>query len=238
MGAEEITAFLSHLAVERHVSASTQNQALAALLFLYGNVLGTEPGWLDGIVRAKRPERLPVVLTQAEVGTLLGQLRGVSWLMATLLYGSGLRLFECLRLRVKDLDFERREILVREGKGNKDRVTMLPGPVCTPLTHHLEVVRRQHDRDVQGGFGRGLMADALAEEYPNADREWGGNGCSRRRGSMEILVGVFGAAAAPSARLGVAEGDPGGGEASWHYEAGGAAYSATLFRQASPRGGV
>lgn len=172
MGPDEITAFLTHLAVQRHVSASTQNQALAALLFLYGKVLASDPGWLDGIVRAKRPERLPVVLTHPEVGKLLGQLRGASWLMAALLYGSGLRLFECLRLRVKDLDFDRREILVREGKGNKDRVTVLPGQLCTPLARHLDTVRRQHDRDLQSGFGRVLMPDALAEKYRNVDREW------------------------------------------------------------------
>lgn len=173
LGPAEITAFLTHLAVERHVSASTQNQALAALLFLYANVLGKDPGWLEGIVRAKRPERLPVVLTQAEVGALFAQMRGVSWLMATLLYGSGLRLFECLRLRVKDLDLERREIVVREGKGNKDRVTMLPGQACGPLARHLEAVKLQHDRDLSCGFGRVLLPDALAVKYPAADREWG-----------------------------------------------------------------
>ena len=134
MGPAEITQFVTALAVERHVSASTQNQALASLLFLYQHVLGREPVWLDGIVRAKRPERLPVVLTRIEVAALLANLRGTPWIMSTLLYGSGLRLFECLRLRVKDIEFSRHEILVREGKGNKpalssvegDRVTMLP----------------------------------------------------------------------------------------------------------------
>lgn len=133
MGPPEITQFLTTLAVDRQVSASTQNQALAAVLFLYQQVLGCEPGWLDGIVRAKRGERLPVVLTCAEVQALLAALDGVAWIMAMLLYGAGLRLMECLRLRVKDIEFCRNEIVVREGKGNKDRVTMLPGAVKDPL---------------------------------------------------------------------------------------------------------
>ncbi|MFQ5668615.1 MAG: integron integrase, partial [Candidatus Binatia bacterium] len=173
MGKPEIERFLTALAVERHVAASTQNQALAALLFLYQSVLGCDPGWLDEIVRAKRPERLPVVLTHQEVQALLATLDGVPWLMAMLLYGSGLRRMECLRLRVKDIDFTRHEIVVREGKGKKDRVTMLPAAVVPRLTAHLGRVRRRHAVDLAAGVGRVALPDALARKYPNADREWG-----------------------------------------------------------------
>jgi integron integrase len=173
MGPPEITAFLTALAVQRHVSASTHNQALAALLFLYREVLGCDPGWLEGIVRAKRPQRLPVVLSRQEVSALLAALDGMDWIMAMLLYGAGLRLRECLRLRVKDVDFDRNEILVREGKGNKDRVTMLPASVREPLAAHLERVRTVHERDLKAGFGRVQLPDALARKYPNANREWG-----------------------------------------------------------------
>jgi len=173
MGKAEIEHFLTALAVKRKVAASTQNQALAAILFLYKDVLGCDPGWLDDIVRAKRPQRLPTVLTRHEVAALLGALTGVGWLMAMLLYGSGLRLKECLRLRVKDIDFTRNEIVVREGKGKKDRVTMLPTAVKEPLRAHLERVRRLHERDLAAGFGRVALPDALARKYPNADREFG-----------------------------------------------------------------
>ncbi len=173
MGPAEITRFLTCLAVERRVSASTQNQALAALLFLYREVLGCDPGWLDGIVRAKRPRRLPVVLTRPEVTALLGALRGTNWIMAMLLFGAGLRLSECLRLRVKDVDFSRNEILVRQGKGDKDRVTMLPSSVKEALAAHLVRVRRLHERDMTAGFGRVQLPDALARKYPNANRDWG-----------------------------------------------------------------
>jgi integron integrase len=172
MGPPEITQFLTSLAVDRHVSPSTQNQALAGVLFLYQQVLGCEPGWLDDIVRAKRGERLPVVLTRTEVQALLGALEGVAWIMAMLLYGSGLRLMECLRLRVKDVEFSRNEIVVREGKGNKDRVTMLPGAVKEPLHAHLRQVREVHGRDLRAGYGRVQLPDALAAKYPNASREW------------------------------------------------------------------
>ena len=172
MGKPEIEQFLTALAVERRVSASTQNQALASILFLYQHVLHSEPGWLDGIVRARRPERLPVVLTRGEVSALLANLRGVPWIVSTLLYGSGLRLFECLGLRVKDVEFDRNEILVREGKGKKDRVTMLPRQVKQPLAAHLERVRAQHGRDLEAGFGRVPLPGARASKYPNADREW------------------------------------------------------------------
>jgi integron integrase len=172
MGKPEIEQFLTALAVTRRVAASTQNQALAGILFLYKEVLGTDPGRLEDIVRAKRGQRLPVVLTRAEVDALLGGLDGVAWIMAMLLYGSGLRLMECLRLRVKDLEFSRHEILVREGKGNKDRVTMLPGAVEERLRAHLDRVRAVHQRDIKAGCGRVQLPDALARKYPNADREW------------------------------------------------------------------
>jgi integron integrase len=173
MGKAEIEQFLTALAVKRHLAASTQNQALAALLFLYKDVLECDPGWLNDVVRAKRPHRLPTVLTSAEVSALLAQLRGVHWLMAMLLYGSGLRLRECLRLRVKDVEFDRNEIVVREGKGRKDRVTMLPTTVKAPLAAHLARVRRLHERDLQAGLGRVQLPDALSRKYPNADREFG-----------------------------------------------------------------
>jgi integron integrase len=173
MGAVEVSRFLTSLAVERHVAASTQNQALAAILFLYKDVLDRDPGWVDDMVRAKRPQRLPVVLTQQEVQALLAALDGVPWMLGTLLYGSGLRLMECLRLRVKDVNFDRGEMVVREGKGNKDRVTMVPSAVVPKLRTHLERVRKQHEADVAAGFGRVGLPDALARKYPRADREWG-----------------------------------------------------------------
>jgi integron integrase len=173
MGAAEIEAFLTHLAVKRDVSASTQNQALAALLFLYKEVLKLDLPWLQGIVRAKKPKHLPVVLTRAEVEALLAQLQGVSWIVANLLYGSGLRLLEALRLRVKDVDFARREILVRDGKGQKDRVTMLPMRIVEPLRLHLDKVRRLHCSDLAEGFGEANLPFALARKYPNAAKEWG-----------------------------------------------------------------
>jgi len=153
LGESEVTAFLSHLATERDVAAATQNQALAALLFLYKQVLGRELGWFDDLVRAKRPVRMPVVLTRTEVVALLAQLKGAHWLMASVLYGSGLRLMECLRLRVKDVDFAYRQILVRDGKGGKDRVTMLPESVVQPLQQRLGETRRLHEIDLREGFG-------------------------------------------------------------------------------------
>lgn len=173
MGEQEITQFLSALAVEGHVSASTQNQALCALLFLYRHVLDQNIGWLDDVVRAKRPQRLPVVLTRPEVRTLLGALAGIPWIMAQLLYGAGLRLLECLRLRVKDIDFSTNQILVREGKGNKDRVTMLPTSVKAPLTAHLITVCDLHQRDIRAGLGKVFLPDALPRKYPHANQEWG-----------------------------------------------------------------
>jgi len=173
MGAEEAAAFLTHLAVERRVSASTQNQAKAALLFLYREVLGTELPWLSELVQAKRSGRLPVVLTPGEVRTLLDQMDGQMALVARLLYGTGMRVLEGLRLRVKDVDFERLEIIVREGKGNKDRVTMLPEKLVAPLKAHLEKVKALHDKDLAEGFGEVFLPDALAVKYKHAARAWG-----------------------------------------------------------------
>jgi integron integrase len=172
MGEEEVREFLTHLAVKRQVSASSQNQALAALLFLYREVLRQELGWVEGIVRAKRPERLPVVLTRAEVRAILDQLQGTKRLMAELLYGGGLRLTECLRLRVKDVDFEYGQLIIRDGKGQKDRITLLPTTSREPLARHLASVRRVHERDLALGYGRIPLPFALARKYPNADREW------------------------------------------------------------------
>jgi integron integrase len=173
MGAAEVTAFLSDLATRRNVAASTQNQALHAILFLYRDVLKIKLPWLDEVQMAKRPQHLPVVFTREEVRALLAQLQGTLWLMATLTYGSGLRLLECLRLRVKDVDFQYRQILVRDAKGQKDRVTMLPGTLIEPLRTHLPRVRTLHEADLRDGFGRVHLPHALASKYPNADREWG-----------------------------------------------------------------
>jgi integron integrase len=173
MGGEEVTAFLSSLASAARVSASTQNQALSALLFLYKDVLQLELPWLTDVVRAKGPVRLPVVLTRAEVQALLAQLTGVPWIMASLLYGSGLRLMECARSRVKDVDLVRAEIIVRDGKGRKDRVTMIPERVREPLATHLARVRRLHQADLAVGAGHVALPYALARKYPTAAREWG-----------------------------------------------------------------
>src|SRR5262249_48232105 len=148
MGQEEVAAFLSYLAVKRHVSASTQNQALSALLFLYKDVLERPFANLDSIVRAERPVRLPVVLTRDEVRAVLAELQGTTWLVASLLYGAGLRLMECLELRMKDIDLERRQIVLRRGKGQKDRITVLPESVRPRLIEHLARVRRLHDHDL------------------------------------------------------------------------------------------
>jgi len=173
LGESEVSAFLSHLATERNVAAATQNQALAALLFLYKQVLGRDLGWFDDLVRAKRPVRLPVVLTHGEVAALLAQLRGAHWLMASLLYGAGLRLMECLRLRVKDVDIAYRQILVRDGKGGKDRVTMLPESAVQPLHAQLGEAKRLHLIDLRDGFGEVHLPYALARKYPRAGFEWG-----------------------------------------------------------------
>jgi len=172
MGATEITRFLTSLAVDSKVAASTQNQALSALLFLYREVLLQEVPWLDDLVYAKRPHHLPVVLTREEVRAVLGQIHGVPRLMAFLLYGAGLRLLECARLRVKDIDSGANQIVVRAGKGNKDRLTMLPAAIKADLLQHLEAVRAQHQLDLQAGAGWVELPGALARKYPNAGREW------------------------------------------------------------------
>lgn len=173
LGADELRAFLSDLAIRGQVSASTQNQALNAILFMYREVLKTELPWIDGVQRAKRSQRLPVVLTRQEVQALLAQFEGTIWLMAGITYGGGLRLLECLRLRVKDLDLDRCELIVRDGKGQKDRITMLPKTLVEPLRTHLARVRHLHQRDVAEGFGRVYLPFALDRKYPNADLEWG-----------------------------------------------------------------
>jgi len=172
MGAAEINQFLTHLAVDGNVSASTQNQAFSALLFLYKCVLEADPGVIAGVIRATRPKRLPVVLTRDEVRRVLAELGDPYRLMARLMYGSGLRLLECLRLRVKDLDFARRELTVREGKGDKDRVTMLPESLEPDLLDHLEKIRRLHEKDVAAGFGAVYIPHALANKLPGAASEW------------------------------------------------------------------
>jgi len=171
MGAPEVQAFLTHLAVEGNVAASTQNQALSALLFLYKKVLHQDLGPIDAM-RAKKPKRLPSVLTKEEVHSVLGHLSGTHLLTAKLLYGSGLRLMECLLLRVKDLDFAHRQILVRDGKGEKDRVTMLPESLVSPLQDHLRIVKRTHEEDLAKGYGAVYLPYALERKYPNAEREW------------------------------------------------------------------
>jgi integron integrase len=173
MGAQELTAFLSDLAVQSNVAASTQNQALHAILFLYRDVLKIDMPWLERVQRAKKPQRLPVVFTRDEVKALLAQLQGTKWLMAMLTYGSGLRLLECLRLRVKDVDFYYRQLLIRDAKGQKDRVTMLPNSLIDPLRTHLARVRQLHEVDLRDGYGRVYLPHALAAKYSNADREWG-----------------------------------------------------------------
>ena len=172
LGEAEVTAFLSDLAVRRRVAASTQNQALSAVLFLYKEVLGRELGWLDGIQRATRPPRLPTVLTRDEAGRLLSAMVGTRWLLASLMYGAGLRVIECLRLRVKDVDPSYRQILVRDGKGEKDRVTVLPASLVEPLRSHLERVRMLHARDLAEGYGEVHLPYALSRKYPSAGKEW------------------------------------------------------------------
>jgi integron integrase len=173
MGAAEVAAFLTSLAVQGKVAASTQNQALSALLFLYREVLGIELPWLDDVVRAKRPLHLPVVLTRDEVRAVIQRLHAAPRLMAILLYGAGLRLLECCRLRVQDVDFATNQIVIRDGKGHKDRTTMLPAAVKAELITHLERVRRQHEDDLRHGAGWVELPGALMRKYPNAGRDWG-----------------------------------------------------------------
>ena len=173
MGAEDIETFLTHLAVEGNVAAATQNQAKSALLFLYREVLQIELPWLDNITQAKVPKRLPVVLTVKEVQSVLSNLNGTHALVSNLLYGGGLRLMEAVRLRVKDVDFARHEILVREGKGFKDRVTMLPEAIVAPLKAHMAKVKALHLEDLAEGAGEVYLPFALDKKYANAAREWG-----------------------------------------------------------------
>lgn len=169
---QRINAFLTNLAAEQHVSSSTQNQALAALLFLYRQVLGTKVGELKGVIRAKRPLHVPVVLTREEIRSVLAQMTGDMKLMATLLYGTGLRLQECLNLRIQDIDFGTSTITVRDGKGGKDRVTMLPSTLKPELQEHMKRVRAIHQRDIAEGWGSVYLPDSLAKKYPNASKEW------------------------------------------------------------------
>jgi integron integrase len=172
LGADAIAAFLTWLAVDRKVSASTQNQALSALLFLYREVLRVELGPIEHVPRARTSDHVPVVLSVAEVRAALAHLTGVPWLVVGLLYGAGLRLQECLELRVKDVDFDRGDIVVRRGKGQKDRRTLLPELVRERLRQHLDAVRRQHERDLRSGYGRVVLPAALERKYPNAAADW------------------------------------------------------------------
>jgi len=173
MGELEINQFLSHLAVKGNVASSTQNQALSAILFLYREVLKQEIGHLNEVTWAKKPETLPEVLTREEVKAIMNQLSGVDWLMAMLLYGCGLRLVECLKLRVKDIDFNRHQIIVRRGKGAKDRLTPMPKNLREPLQKHLAHVKKQHDKDLANGFGAVDLPYALERKYPGDNREFG-----------------------------------------------------------------
>ncbi len=173
MGGTDVERFLSHLATEGHVAASTQNQALAALLFLYREVLRIELPWMENVVRAKRSQHVPTVLSREEVQRLLANMEGRRWLLASLLYGTGMRLMECLRLRVKDVDFARNEITVRDGKGGKDRRTVLPKSLVEPLQREVERARMLHAADLAAGFGAVELPHALARKYPNAPRDFG-----------------------------------------------------------------
>jgi integron integrase len=172
MAEPEINAYLTHLAVKEKVSASTQNQALSALLFLYRYVLDRRIGDLGEVIRARKPVHIPVVMTREEVKAVLGHLQGYKWLMASLMYGAGLRLMECLRLRVQDIDFARNEIVIRDGKGAKDRITMLPESLKIPLQDHLKKTKALHERDLTDGWGRVQMPTALDRKYPNAPADW------------------------------------------------------------------
>ena len=172
MGATEISAFLTWLTVRGHVSASTQNQALSALLYLYRHVLKIDIGEIEHVPRARTPERLPVILSREEVAVVLKQLTGTMKVAVVLLYGAGLRLRECLELRIKDIDFDRGEIVIRQGKGHKDRVTVFPSAAKRPLSAHLDVVRRQHHDDLARGFGRVVLPFAIGRKYVNAATDW------------------------------------------------------------------
>lgn len=173
LGEHEVTDFLSYLATDRKVSASTQNQAMTAILFLYRHVLKEPLDWLDNVESAKKPTKLPLVLTRDEVRSTLLHLEGTKWLIASLLYGAGLRLMECLRLRIKDIDFGYNQIIVRDGKGAKDRITILPSSLKQSLQRHLLRAKALHEQDLNDGFGQVYLPFALSRKYSNADREWG-----------------------------------------------------------------
>lgn len=173
LGAKDVRAFLSYLATDENVAVATQNQAISALVFLYEQVLGHEIDSFEGFVRAKRPKRLPLVLTREEVGALIEVMHGTDRLIASLLYGSGLRLSEALRLRVKDVDFDRHQITVRQGKGRKDRTTMLPDAITDSLRAQLALAKAYHQQDLEAGYGAVHLPKALSRKYPNAAREWG-----------------------------------------------------------------
>jgi integron integrase len=172
MAEPEINAYLTHLAVKEKISASTQNQALSALLFLYRHVLDRKVGDLGEVIRARKPRHVPVVMTREETRAVMSHLKGDKWLMASLMYGAGLRLMECLRLRIQDVDFARNEVTVRDGKGAKDRVTMLPASVKMPLQKHLQTAKQIHEKDLTDGWGRVQMPYALDRKYPNASADW------------------------------------------------------------------
>jgi len=172
MGGPEVEAFLTHLAVDRKVSPSTQNQALSAILYLYKQVLKIELPWLDNVVRAKTKKFIPVVFTRDEVKRLLAQFDGTYWLLFSLIYGAGLRISECARLRVKDIDFHYKQLLIRDSKGDRDRVTVLPVPLIEPLRTHLARVKELHDQDLANGYGEVYLPYALSRKYPNAAREF------------------------------------------------------------------
>jgi site-specific recombinase XerD len=186
LGEAEVAGFISSLATSG-VSASTQNQAVSALLFLYEVIIGRKLAWMQSIVRAQRPARLPVVLSREEVALLLGHLRGPVWLMASFMYGAGLRLGECVELRVKDISFDRGELTVRDGKGGKDRVTMLLGPLRRPLANHLARVKAQHEADLLAGRGSVALPGALRAKYPNAHASGRGSGYFRPPASTSIV---------------------------------------------------
>jgi len=172
MSGKEVEAFLTHLALDRKVSPSTQNQALSAILYLYKRVLKIDLPWLNNVVRAKRKKHIPVVFTRAEVKQLLAQFDGTYWLLFSLIYGAGLRISECARLRVKDVDFHYKQLLIRDGKGTRDRVTVFPEPLIDPIRNHLVRVKELHDQDLHNGFGKVYLPYALERKYPNANQEW------------------------------------------------------------------
>ena len=235
MGEREVNEFLTHLAVNAHVAASTQNQALAGLLFLYDDVLGRPLDRLTGVVRAKRPTRLPTVLTVDEVRAVLKCLSGDRWLVGMLLYGGGLRLLEALRLRVKDVDLDRAEMTIREAKGNKDRITVLPECVRKPLARHLERQRRIHAVEVGEGRGRVALPHAYARKNPGAETAWA-VGVSiasvlPRPGNRHLL-------SPSSSRIGDAAVCPGGGAAVGHHETGHVTHLSSFLRHAPASGGL